>query len=109
MWFMDGTKVRGSVKFIIILSRNVTSNKTKTLVFASGGDWRQIIGEPSVWVQVDNKCTRFNNHRIIDLFRCKVYGGPRKGDSGIVNCNPRCTYCLLVPKQDTFYVTDGSP
>ena len=27
---------------------------------------------------------------------------------GIVNCNPRCTYCPLVPKRDTFYVTDGS-
>ena len=28
---------------------------------------------------------------------------------GIVNCNPRCTYCPLVPKLDNFDVTDGSP
>ena len=32
-----------------------------------------------------------------------------KGGYGIVNCNPRCTFCPLEPKQDTFYVTDGSP
>ena len=24
-------------------------------------------------------------------------------------CNPRCTYCPLVPKRNIFYVTDGSP
>ena len=27
----------------------------------------------------------------------------------IVNYNPRCTYCPLVPKRDTFYATDGTP
>ena len=47
---------------------------------------------------------------IIDLFSYKVYGRPHKGDYGIVNCNPMCTYCPLVPKRDTFNVTyDGSP
>ena len=25
------------------------------------------------------------------------------------DCNPRCTYCPLLPKRDTFYSTDGSP
>ena len=35
--------------------------------------------------------------------------GPHKGGYTIVNCNLGCTYCPLVPKQDTFYVTDGSP
>ena len=30
------------------------------------------------------------------------------GGYRIVNCNPRCTYYPLVPKQDTFYVNDGS-
>lgn len=39
----------------------------------------------------------------------KVYGGPHKGGYGIVYCNPRSTYCQLVPKRDTFYVIDGSP
>ena len=38
---------------------------------------------------------------------------PHKGGYGIVNYNPRRTYCPLVPKRapkrDTFYVTDGSP
>ena len=34
---------------------------------------------------------------------------PHKGGYGTVNYNPRRTYCPLVPKQDTFYVTDGSP
>ena len=34
---------------------------------------------------------------------------PHKGGYGIVNYNPRRTYSPLVPKQDTFYVTDGSP
>ena len=52
----------------------------------------------------------FNNPGIIDLFSYKVYGGPYKGGYGIGNCNTtRCTYCPLVPKGDTFYVTDGSP
>ena len=51
----------------------------------------------------------FNNARIKDLFSYKVYGGPHKGGYWIVNCNPKCTYCLLVLKRDTFYVTDGSP
>ena len=51
----------------------------------------------------------FNNPGIIDLFSYKVYGGPDKGDFWIVNCNPRCTYSPLVPKRDTFYVTDVSP
>ena len=54
----------------------------------------------------------FNNPGIIDLFSYTVYGGPHKGGYGIVNCNPRCsycTYCPLVLKQDTFHVTDGSP
>ena len=31
------------------------------------------------------------------------------GGYGIVNFNPRCTYCPLVPKWDTFYITDGLP
>ena len=34
---------------------------------------------------------------------------PQKGGYGIVNDNPRRTYCPLVPKRDTFYVTDDSP
>ena len=34
---------------------------------------------------------------------------PHKGGYGIVNYNHRRTYCPLVPKRDTFYVTDGSP
>ena len=34
---------------------------------------------------------------------------PHKGGYGIVNYNPRRTYCPLVPKRDTFYVTNGSP
>ena len=38
-----------------------------------------------------------------------VYGGPHKGGYEIVNCNLRCTYRLLLPKQNTFYDTDGSP
>ena len=46
---------------------------------------------------------------IIDLFSYKVYGRPHKGGYGIVTCNPMCTNCLLVPKRDTFYATDGSP
>ena len=50
-----------------------------------------------------------NNPGIIDLFSYKVYEGPHNGGYGIVNCNPRCTYYTLVLKQDTFYVTDGSP
>ena len=29
--------------------------------------------------------------------------------SGIFYCNPRYSYCPLVPKRDTFYLTDGSP
>ena len=46
---------------------------------------------------------------ITDLFSYKVYGDPHKGGFGIFNCNPRCTYCPLVPKRDNFYVTEGSP
>ena len=42
-----------------------------------------------------------NNPKIIDLFSYKVYGGPHKGRFEIVNHNPRCTYCQLVPKQYT--------
>ena len=34
---------------------------------------------------------------------------PHKGGYGIVNYNPRRTFCPLVPKRDTFYLTDGSP
>ena len=33
---------------------------------------------------------------------------PHKGGYGIVSYNPRRTYCPLVPKRDTFHVTDGS-
>ena len=51
----------------------------------------------------------FNNPGIIDLFSYKAYVGPHKGGYRIVNCNPRCIYYPLVPKRDTFYVTDGSP
>ena len=51
----------------------------------------------------------FNNPGIIDLISYKVYVDPHKGGYGIVNGNPRCTYCPLVPKRDIFYVTDGSP
>ena len=43
-----------------------------------------------------------NNPKIIDLFSYKFYGGPHKGGFGIVNYNPRRTYCPLVPKQYTF-------
>ena len=46
---------------------------------------------------------------IIDLFSYRVYGGLQERGYGIVNCYPRCTYCPLVPKQNTFHVTDGSP
>ena len=57
---------------------------------------------------MENKCTR--DYIIIkNLFSYKDYGGPHKGGYGIANCNSRCTYCPLVPKRDTFYVTDGSP
>ena len=35
--------------------------------------------------------------------------GPYKGGFGIVNFNPRRTYCPLVPKQYTFSATKGSP
>ena len=38
-----------------------------------------------------------------------LYGGPHNGGYGIVNCNPRCTYCPLVPKRNTFHLTDGLP
>ena len=34
---------------------------------------------------------------------------PHKIGNEIVNYNLRCTYCLLVPKRDTFYATDGAP
>ena len=34
---------------------------------------------------------------------------PHKGGYGIVNYNHRRTCFPLVPKRDTFYVTDGSP
>ena len=50
-----------------------------------------------------------NNPKIIDLFRYKFYIGPHKGGFGIVNYNPRHTYCPLVPKQYTFNATKGSP
>ena len=43
-----------------------------------------------------------NNPKIIDLLSYKFYGG-------IVNYNPRRTYCPLVPKQYTFNATKGSP
>ena len=49
-----------------------------------------------------------NNPKIIDLFIYKFYGGPLKSGSGIVNYNPRHTYCPLVPKQYTFNATKGS-
>ena len=38
----------------------------------------------------------------MDLLSYKVYGGSHKGGYGIVNCNPRYTYCPLVPKRDNF-------
>ena len=34
---------------------------------------------------------------------------PHKIGNEFVNYNPRCTYCPLVPKRDTFYATDGTP
>ena len=52
-------------------------------------------------------CT-FSNLWIINLNSYKVYGGPHMCGNRIVNCNPRWTYCPLVPKRYTFYVTDGS-
>ena len=41
-----------------------------------------------------------DNPKIIDLFSYKFYVGPYKGGFGIVNYNPRHTYCQcpLVPK-----------
>ena len=59
---------------------------------------------------MEDKYTR--DSEIIDLCSHKVDGGSRKarkGGYGGVNCNPRCFYCPLVPKRDTFCVTDGSP
>ena len=52
-----------------------------------------------------------NNPKIIDLFSHKFYvgPGPHKGGFGIVNYNPRRTYCPLVPKQYTFSATKVSP
>ena len=61
---------------------------------------------------MENKCTRdivINNPEIIDLFSYKFYVGPHKDGFGIVNYNPRRTYCPLVPKQYTFNATKGSP
>ena len=54
---------------------------------------------------------------IIGLFSCKVYGGAHGGvwlweaigGYRIFDYDTKCTYCPLVPKRDTFYVTDGSP
>ena len=43
------------------------------------------------------------------MFSYRVYGDTHKGGYDIVNCNPWCPYCPLVPKRDTSYVTDGSP
>ena len=57
---------------------------------------------------MEHKYTR--DSEIIDLCSHKVDGGSRnarKGGYGVVNCNPRCFYCPLVPKRDTFCVTDG--
>ena len=46
-------------------------------------------------------------------FCTTVYGlnhpSPHNGGFGIVNYNPRCTYCPLVPKQYTFNAIKGSP
>ena len=50
-----------------------------------------------------------NDPKIIDLFSYKFYVGPHKCGFGIVNYNPRHTYCPLVPKQYTFSATKGSP
>ena len=49
-----------------------------------------------------------NNPKIIDLFSYKFYVGPHKGGFGIVNYNPRRTYCPLVPKQYTLRAAKGS-
>ena len=61
--------------------------------------------------RVENKCTKdvTYNPKIIDLFSYKFYGGPHKGEFGIVNYNPRRTYGSLVSKQHTFNATKGSP
>ena len=51
-----------------------------------------------------------NNPKIIDLFSYKFYVGPHKGEFGIINYNPRRTYCPLVPKQYTLRgAAKGSP
>ena len=34
---------------------------------------------------------------------------PHKIGKEILNYNPICTYCPLVPKRDTFNATDGTP
>ena len=55
----------------------------KTVLFAQ--KWR--ISAPGVVI---------NNPKIIDLFSYKFYVGPHKGGFGIVNHNPRRTYCTLL-------------
>ena len=50
-----------------------------------------------------------NNPKIIDLFSYKFYGDPHKGAFGIVNYNPRHTYCPLVPNQYTLRAAKASP
>ena len=67
----------------------------KTVLF--GQKWR--ISAPGIVI---------NNPKIIDLFSYKFYGGPHKGGFGIVNYNPRRTYCPLVPKQYTLRAAKGS-
>ena len=67
----------------------------KTALF--GQKWR--ISAPGIVI---------NNPKIIDLFSYKFYVGPHKDGFGIVNYNPRRTYCPLVPKQYTLRAAKGS-
>ena len=69
-------------------------HEKKSVLF--GQKWR--ISAPGIVI---------NNPKIIDLFSYKFYVGPHKGGFGIVNYNPRRTYCPLVPKQYTLRAAKG--
>ena len=75
-----------SIAYYTIANRRLHGKKT--VLF--GQKWR--ISAPGIVI---------NNPKIIDLFSYKFYVGPHKGGFGIVNYNPRRTYCPLVPKQYT--------
>ena len=70
----------------------------KSVPLPFGHKWR--ISAPGIII---------NNPKIIDLFSYKFYVGLHKGGFGIVNYNPRRTYCPRVPNQYTFSATKGSP